>query len=374
MRAFMYAWVASLVLAYTAPAFALSRAYEDFVPAGSLRLGQVMAVLGRNDIVKTKPLYKAVTATGMSDTDIVDGAVVVVRIFCCGGITKEYSSEVQNSLFLYVPQSFEVSSGDVVEFRVGHVAEGAGRPVMNSVTGVVQKTGQDAGHCWWDPKNDRLWLRVLYCDWMPARGWVKQGGVNPAWYKPQAPNPPANGPRRPIPARWQKATNVNCLVWNPSPDPDDSVTWTGSCVDGKAEGRGTQTFRFPDRGTWKEERYEGEMQGGKLNGQGTLYYENGDRFEGEFSDGQRARGSLYYANGAKYEGTFANGGFNGPGKFTYADGSYYEGNFANSLPNGKGTLTQIGAPPISGAWTNGCLRNGVHVAAAGVPKERCGFK
>jgi len=167
--------------------FAQSRVYEDFVPAGSLHLGQVMTAAKRDDIVRIKPLYESVKTTGISDADIVDGTVVAVRIFCCGGITKESSSEISNSLFLYVAKDVEVGIGDIVEFRVGHVAAGGTPALINSVTRVAQKSGKDEGTCWWDPKNDRLWLRVLYCDWMPAEGWIKQGGVSPAWFKPPSP-------------------------------------------------------------------------------------------------------------------------------------------------------------------------------------------
>jgi hypothetical protein len=161
-----------------------SRAYEDYVPAGSLHLGQVIAIAKRDEVVKMKPLYEAVKTTGVDDADIVDGTVVAARIFCCGGLTKESSSEVRNSLFLYVPKGIEVGMGDIVELRVGHIAQGGSAALMNSVTRVVQKSGKDEVACWWDPKNDRLWQRVLYCDWMPKEGWIKQEGMGPAWYKP----------------------------------------------------------------------------------------------------------------------------------------------------------------------------------------------
>lgn len=33
-------------------------------------------------------------------------------------------------------------------------------------------------------------------------------------------------------------TDKGCKVWNPSPQPNESVTWSGECVDGKAHGNG----------------------------------------------------------------------------------------------------------------------------------------
>lgn len=35
-----------------------------------------------------------------------------------------------------------------------------------------------------------------------------------------------------------------CYVWNPYPKPDETVTWTGACADGLAEGTGTQTWSY----------------------------------------------------------------------------------------------------------------------------------
>jgi hypothetical protein len=196
--------------------------------------------------------------------------------------------------------------------------------------------------------------------------------------------------------QWQEATNVPCLVWNRVPEPGDSVTWTGSCVGGKSEGHGTEVFRWLDHGIWKEERYTGQMKGGKLHGSGIIHYANGDRFEGEFADGERAKGEhlyadggrfvgafknnnpsigiLFYPQGARYEGDFAGGRFDGHGTFYFVDQSYYSGDFKNGLPNGSGTLWQSREQFISGTWINGCLRQGTRVAAAGVTKEQCGFQ
>ena len=64
-----------------------------------------------------------------------------------------------------------------------------------------------------------------------------------------------------------------------------------------------------------EERYEGDLINGMRNGQGKLYYKNGN---------------------IKYEGEFANDKFEGTGKFYYTDGNYYIGQFKNGLKHGKG--------------------------------------
>jgi hypothetical protein len=159
---------------------------SDYVPAGSLRLGQVIKIARGEEVLENKQLHNLVSASGVSDAEINEGSVVLARVFCCGGLTRNTSSEVANARVAYVPQGMQVGLEDMVEIRVGHEAAGGTGPVMNRVTRVVQKSGQDDGSCWWDPRDDRLWLRILYCKWMPNEGWVKQGGVNPAWFKPPA--------------------------------------------------------------------------------------------------------------------------------------------------------------------------------------------
>lgn len=125
--------------------------------------------------------------------------------------------------------------------------------------------------------------------------------------------------------QWQ-ATATGCLVWNSLPEPSETVTWSGACVDGKATGFGTEVFRYREKGLWKEQRYVGEMQGGKLHG----------------------RGAYTFPNGARYVGSFSNG-----------------------LAKGFGTLTRFGKS-VSGTWSNGCLRQGDRIAAIGVPERQCG--
>lgn len=171
--------------------------------------------------------------------------------------------------------------------------------------------------------------------------------------------------------RWQ-ATSSGCLVWNPIPEPSETVTWSGGCVDGKASGFGTEVFRYRELGVWKEERYVGEMEGGRLNGRGTLSYDNGDRYEGEFRDGKPAgRGMFTFLDGRRYEGDVADGHFHGRGIYTFPDGAQYAGGFAHGLANGAGTLTRPGET-VTGSWSNGCLREGGRIAAVGVSKEMCG--
>jgi hypothetical protein len=159
--------------------------HSDFIPAGSLRLAQVVAIGKRADIVtQFKETYDAMIASGIKDSDIVDGSVVVARIYCCGGITAKSSTERVNDLWLYVPQGLDVALGDIVEVRSGRSPKDGDAGVSNTVTRIAEKHGTADSKCWWDPKNDRLWARILYCSWMPDEGWVKYEGFYQTWYKP----------------------------------------------------------------------------------------------------------------------------------------------------------------------------------------------
>jgi hypothetical protein len=169
------------------------RIYMDSVPPGSLRLAQVTALGKREEILQMKPVYDALVSSGIADADIVDASVVLARIYCCGGITKSFSAEEANAIMMYVKKDVAVGLGDVVEVEVGHEPRDGGAGEVNRVTRVIESYDtfiSDRARCWWDPKNENLWLRLLYCDWMPNEGWVKQGGLSPTWYKPRSSGSP----------------------------------------------------------------------------------------------------------------------------------------------------------------------------------------
>jgi hypothetical protein len=161
------------------------RIQSDDVPAGSLRVAQVIGIAKRADILKLEA-YKTILAAGVSDSDLVDGSILMSRIYCCGGPTQEISSEYVHRRMLYVPKHMDIGLGDFVEVRVGRPPEQGDNGRLHTVTRIVAKYGAQPEACWWDPKNDKLWLRIAYCEWMPKEGWVKQGGLNPAWYKPDS--------------------------------------------------------------------------------------------------------------------------------------------------------------------------------------------
>ena len=109
--------------------------------------------------------------------------------------------------------------------------------------------------------------------------------------------------------RWQTLeNNPSCVVWNANPQSNETVTWTGDCVSGKAQGRGTQVWRYLEDEEWKEHKYTGEMKDGKRHGRGVMVTASGNRYEGDWKEGkQHGRGVYVWANGDRYEGDFKDG-------------------------------------------------------------------
>ncbi|KXT78263.1 hypothetical protein [Streptococcus sp. DD13] len=81
--------------------------------------------------------------------------------------------------------------------------------------------------------------------------------------------------------------------------------------------------------------YSGKMVANKMAGQGKLTFENGDVYEGQFS----------------------NGLFNGQGTFTSKTGWSYKGEFKNGVAEGQGTLTTEDNVVYKGTFKEGIYQN-----------------
>lgn len=81
--------------------------------------------------------------------------------------------------------------------------------------------------------------------------------------------------------------------------------------------------------------YEGSILHGRMDGAGTMTFDNGDTYKGQFKDGA----------------------FNGSGTFTSKDGWTYEGNFVNGEPDGEGTLTTEDSIVYQGIFKQGIYQS-----------------
>ncbi len=83
--------------------------------------------------------------------------------------------------------------------------------------------------------------------------------------------------------------------------------------------------------------YKGEWKDGKANGKGTLTYKIIDIcYIGEWKDGKReGEGEITWPNGKKYKGHFKYDKYDGYGELYYTDGRIYKGEWINGYENGE---------------------------------------
>jgi hypothetical protein len=141
---------------------------------------------------------------------------------------------------------------------------------------------------------------------------------------------------------WVVDAKSGCQVWNPNPQLEETVSWSGPCVNGRAEGRGIARWSKNDI---PSETDQGEWRDGRQIGKGTQSWANG-QYDGELSDGEP----------------------NGHGILTLPK-LRYEGDFRNGKPNGTGTLIAQGET-VHGTWRDGCLQ-GARKASVGIPLSAC---
>ena len=102
-----------------------------------------------------------------------------------------------------------------------------------------------------------------------------------------------------------------CYIWNPNPQPGETVSWSGACQGGKASGKGKMAWLFRgEDGALKSDSGEGELRGGRTR-VGHWIISNGTTWEGPYVDGKLhglwvRRGSLgheydCWVRGERYE-------------------------------------------------------------------------
>lgn len=186
---------------------------------------------------------------------------------------------------------------------------------------------------------------------------------------------PASAPasaQAPSPESWIEDGKTGCRVRNPAPQPRESVTWSGACPGGIAEGTGVLQWFDDER---PSDRYEGELRDGWENGRGIATSTViADRYDGEWRDGWRhGRGAYSFASGDRYDGTWVEGLRTGRGTMTWADGAHYEGEWRDGKPDGQGTYTDTAGAVFSGNWSGGCFSDGTRRMAAVTTARECGF-
>eukprot|EP01100_Stratorugosa_tubuloviscum_P014664 TRINITY_DN798_c1_g2_i1.p1 TRINITY_DN798_c1_g2~~TRINITY_DN798_c1_g2_i1.p1 ORF type:complete len:287 (-),score=138.21 TRINITY_DN798_c1_g2_i1:100-960(-) len=89
--------------------------------------------------------------------------------------------------------------------------------------------------------------------------------------------------------------------------------------------------------------YEGETKNGMKHGVGTLSWDDGDQYIGEFENDEKVRGTFNWKGGDQYAGDWKHSLMHGRGIYTYRNGRRYEGEWVGGYKEGKGIFT----------WPNG---------------------
>lgn len=152
--------------------------------------------------------------------------------------------------------------------------------------------------------------------------------------------------------RWATDPRAICKLFDPDPLPKETVTWSGGCKSGYATGFGVANWY--DDGKFVE-REKGNFQRGVLaHGIGSVDFANGDKYSGEFQDGEMdGRGTYLFANGDKYVGDFKANKRSGQALMTFANGDSYVGSFRDDKMNGLGTYTYANGTKLIARFRDG---------------------
>jgi hypothetical protein len=113
--------------------------------------------------------------------------------------------------------------------------------------------------------------------------------------------------------------------------------YEGEFVNGKFHGFGIYQFKAGKEN--RGDRYVGNFRDGQMTSNGTYYFANGEKYIGNFEDGQRSGyGTQYLKNGDRFSGEWKYDQFHGFGKLTFPFGEVYEGHFAHGMRNGEGVM------------------------------------
>jgi hypothetical protein len=124
------------------------------------------------------------------------------------------------------------------------------------------------------------------------------------------------------------ADKRGCKVANTFPRQGESITWSGACKDGFANGEGVMQWYLNGK---EDDRYEGQVNMGWAEGHGVLTK----------------------VDGGKYDGDWKHSVQDGNGRYDAPDGSFYEGQWKNGKPHGQGQYRRPDGKVFIGEWVDG---------------------
>ena len=203
-------------------------------------------------------------------------------------------------------------------------------------------------------KNGNFWNGIEY---------DKNGNINGKWVNSEVKDtvvePVVPVEKRQIGVLFYRKVNGK-WGWHEYGNEDYHEKFVGEIENGKPNGQGTETF--PDG-----DKYVGEFKDGSLNGQGTYTFHDGGKYEGGWKDSKKhGQGTHTYGKGKwegdKYIGEYRDGKRHGQGIYTYGKGKWngdkYEGEYKDGKFHGQGTYTSSNGNKYVGGWKDG-MRHGL---------------
>lgn len=128
----------------------------------------------------------------------------------------------------------------------------------------------------------------------------------------------------PAAGSWLSDPVTGCAIWTAGDDAaNEGALWTGACINGEANGRGTLVF-WDEQGF--EARYDGDVLNGRADGDGTVWIRNEDGtgmdvYEGSFRAGQPdGEITVSSSTGYVFEGVTGDASGQATGKLTTPEG------------------------------------------------------
>ena len=135
-------------------------------------------------------------------------------------------------------------------------------------------------------------------------------------------------------ACWMEvADQSGCYLWNPNLQVDATVTWTGECVEGLAQGTGTGKWVY-DSGE-KTQENTGHLEDGRRHGQWVIRFASGTVWEGPYEAGRWHGQWVFRIKGwGVGGGPYVDDKRHGPWILTDGDGGKWEGSFEEGKQQG----------------------------------------
>jgi hypothetical protein len=155
---------------------------------------------------------------------------------------------------------------------------------------------------------------------------------------------------------WIRASNTDCLIWDSFPKTNETVTWTGDVVEGRAHGKGILQWFTNGVPT---SSYAGEMKNGLADGHGVTKSVN-EEFESDWVKGKSidyafTNATIRYLSGSWYKGEIRNGYKSGQGEECMKGGIRYIGQFKNDRFDGQGVMLWPNGDKLTGKWRSSKL-------------------